>query len=160
MKAIGINYALEHVRRFGISGQVATRPIVLWSGAVTPMQIATGYTVLANGGFQVEPYFVSSIESASGDVIEAPQPLKVCPACENEESELATLIPPEERAPRVLTEENAWIMYSMLRDVITRGTARKAKALKRKDLAGKTGDNDQRDAWFLVTTAGWSQWHG
>ena len=77
------------------------------------------------------------------------QPLKVCPNCENEESELATLIPPEERAPRVLTEENAWIMYSMLRDVITRGTAQKAKALKRKDLAGKTGTtNDQRDAWF------------
>ena len=124
------------------------------------MQIATGYTVLANGGFQVGPYFVSSIESAAGDVIEAPQPLKVCPNCENEESELATLIPPEERAPRVLTEENAWIMYSMLRDVITRGTAQKAKALKRKDLAGKTGTtNDQRDAWFsgynggLVATA-------
>lgn len=162
MKAIGINYALDHVRRFGIDVDKLPRDLSLslGSGAVTPMQIATGYTVLANGGFQVDPYFVSTIESAAGEVIEAPQPLKVCRECENEESELATQIPIAERAPRVLTEENAWIMYSMLRDVITRGTARKAKALKRQDLAGKTGTtNDQRDAWFsgynggLVATA-------
>ena len=63
-------------------------------------------------------------------------------------------------APRVLTPENAWLMQSMMRDVIMRGTGRRARVLKRGDLAGKTGTtNDQHDAWFsgfnpdLVATA-------
>jgi penicillin-binding protein 1A len=159
LQAIGIDYAMEHLRRFGVDVDKLPRDLSLslGSGAITPLELATGYTVLANGGFKVTPHFIARIESAGGDVIEEATPLRACAQCEAEHlaagGDPAT--PPEGVAPRALAAENAWIMYSMMRDVITRGTGRKALALKRKDLAGKTGTtNDQRDAWFSGFNAG------
>jgi penicillin-binding protein 1A len=120
--------------------------------------MARGYAVLANGGYLVEPYFIHRVEQ-DGQVVYESTPATVCEACEQtgkapEPDSLDAIpvagedagLPP---APRVLPADNRFIMYSMMQDVITRGTARRARVLGRSDLAGKTGTtNDQRDAWF------------
>ena len=140
LRAIGIDTALEHVQRFGIDASKLPRDLSLslGSGGVKPLDIATGYAVLANGGYQVHPYLIDRIEDADGKLIYRATPRRVCDACD-----------PSEQAERTLTPENAWLMYSMMRDVVQAGTAVKAKVLKRDELAGKTGTtNDQRDAWF------------
>jgi penicillin-binding protein 1A len=126
------------------------------------MQLAQGYSVFANGGYQVKPYFIERIESAEGEVIYRPNIQRVCDLkCQRLASELAE----HEReledlgidftavgnnyAPRIIDEANIYQISSMLRDVVQRGTGRKARVLGRKDIAGKTGTtNEQRDAWF------------
>lgn len=140
LRAVGIDKALEHVQRFGIDASKLPRDLSLslGSGGVKPLDIATGYAVLANGGYQVHPYLIDRIEDAQGKLIYRASPRRVCDACD-----------PSEQAERTLTAENAWLMYSMMRDVVQAGTAVKAKKLKRSELAGKTGTtNEQRDAWF------------
>jgi penicillin-binding protein 1A len=166
LRNIGIEYALEHVQRFGIKASKLPRDLSLslGSGAVTPLEIATGYSVLANGGFEVTPFVIQRIEDKEGNALYEANPKQVCAPCapveSSEGSENLAVSEDTNLAPRTLSAENAWLMYSMMRDVITAGTARKALKLKRKDLAGKTGTtNDQRDAWFsgfnqnLVATA-------
>ena len=163
---------------------------------MTPLEVATGYGVLANGGYAVEPYYIDRVLDGDDTLIFAADPLVVCRDCDDEEAaavsastdpaaghggvtgqalsaeagadtsadtgtETRTGAPgAERRAPRVLEARNAWLMYSLMRDVIQRGTGRKARVLERDDLAGKTGTtNDQYDAWFsgfspdLVATA-------
>ena len=177
LRAIGINYAIEYLKRFGLDVDRIPHDLslALGSGSVTPMEMATGYAVLANGGFRVEPYFVDRIEDADGALWYHADPLTVCSACRAEEPvELDVGRDPgldpvvladdglddSRFAPQVLSPQNAWLMNSMMRDVIKRGTGRRALTLGRADLAGKTGTtNDQQDAWFsgfnpgLVTTA-------
>jgi len=115
--------------------------------------------VLANGGFLIEPWFIQRIEK-NGEVLFEADPLVV--GCD-QDTEEETRQPGEavscRAAPRTLSEENRYIMYSMMQDVISRGTGVRARVLKRNDLAGKTGTtNEQRDAWFtgynqhIVTT--------
>jgi penicillin-binding protein 1A len=116
--------------------------------------MARGYAVLANGGFLVEPYFVQRIEEDGQGVIFEATPRRACPDCDDlpvieDVDQLETQLPADGPAPRVLSPENRYLMYSMMQDVITAGTATKARALGRQDLAGKTGTtNEQRDAWF------------
>jgi penicillin-binding protein 1A len=163
LRAIGIKYALDFVERYGFKRQElpANLSLALGSGEVTPLELVRGYAVLANGGFKVEPYFVDRIESSDGAEIFKAQPLTVCHECEkapldveNEPDDIEALKDIEQNpmanvAPRVVSAENVWIMNSILQDVIKRGTATRARDLKRKDLAGKTGTtNDQKDAWF------------
>ena len=173
LRAIGVDYTLTYVGRFGFEPNTlpANLSLALGSGEVTPLELATGYAVLANGGYKVEPWFVQRIESASGDELFRAEPLTVCRVCERTELDadgepldLTALqdmqeLPPARPAPRVIDAENAWIMTSMLQDVIKAGTGARARALGRHDLAGKTGTtNDQKDAWFsgfnarMVTT--------
>ncbi len=173
LRAIGTDYAREYVSRFGFRPDELPRNLsmALGSGEVTPMQVVSGYAVFANGGYRVEPWFVQRVEDESGAVVFEAHPPTVCRVCEKitlddegEPTDLQTLIgmrelPPEVSAPRVVDAENAWIMNSILQDVIKFGTGRKARSLGRNDLAGKTGTtNDQKDAWFsgfngrLVTT--------
>ena len=192
LRSIGLKHAMSHLERFSINTKKLPRDlsISLGSGVVRPIDIATGYSVLANGGFQVKPYVVQRIEDNDGNVLYEARPRRVCRDCADvhnlfaradAENKAAAAMnagtgaaidaggPPlaplpsvveSEYAPRVLPAENAWIMSSMLRDVVRAGTAVRAKVLKRNDLAGKTGTtNDQRDAWFagfsptLVATA-------
>ncbi|MEQ8233986.1 MAG: penicillin-binding protein 1A [Gammaproteobacteria bacterium] len=163
LRAIGIDFALDHVSRFGFDPDALPHnlSLALGSGEVTPLQLVGGYAVLANGGYRVEPHFIARIEDAEGNVLFAARPATVCRVCEQvaldadgEPSDLSALLempalPPEVSAPRVIAAENAWIMTSMLQDVIRRGTGQRARALGRGDLAGKTGTtNDQKDAWF------------
>ena len=188
LRDIGIDFALDHIARFGLDVEQLPHSLslALGSGVLTPLEVAAGYAVLANGGYGVEPYFIERLLDRDDTLLFTADPLVVCRDCEEDEAPTASApgAPPdaagtdsglraesvtiagaepsrsERRAPRVIDARNAWLMYSLMRDVIRRGTARKARVLERDDLAGKTGTtNDLRDAWFsgfnpdLVATA-------
>ena len=143
LRSMGIAHALEHARRFGFDPEQLPHglSLALGSGEVTPLQMARAYAVLANGGYLVEPYFIQRIEQ-DGEVVHEADPLLAADQCPDTHPDCRL-------APRTLNEENRYIMYSMMQDVITRGTGWRARELGRKDLAGKTGTtNEQRDAWF------------
>ncbi|OOZ37846.1 penicillin-binding protein 1A [Solemya velesiana gill symbiont] len=160
LRNMGVKFALEHAKRFGFNTDELPHnlSLALGSGAVTPLQMATAYAVLANGGYRVEPHFITHIEDSDHQEVFKTSPLTVCDTCQQPETTETPSSPDapdaadEEQlpvAPRVISPENHFLMNSMMRDVITRGTARKARSLGRKDLAGKTGTtNEQRDAWF------------
>ncbi len=173
LRAMGISYAINYVSRFGFDKARLPRDLslALGSGAVTPLEIVTGYAVFANDGFRVKSWFIERIEDPDGEVLYQAAPATVCRYCEITDAErtaaqMAFVGPPRRDeqvpvniAPRVATAQNVYLMRSMMRDVIQRGTARRARVLQRSDLAGKTGTtNDQHDAWFsgfssdLVTT--------
>ena len=163
LRAIGAGYAADYAERFGFTATQLPKDLTLALGSatVTPMQMAKAYVVLANGGYLVKPYFIQSIYDAAGEVVFTADPAIACPQCPATLDAINT--PGAEElnlAQQVLTPQNVWLMTSMMRDVIQRGTGRKARVLGRTDLAGKTGTtNDQKDAWFsgfnhaLVTTA-------
>ncbi len=173
MRSIGIPYALEYVSRFGFDTNSLPHDLslALGSGAITPLQLSAGYAVLANGGYSVTPYLIQQIIDGNDEVIFEANPATVCRRdCMIPADEIDALIldetnngslPPLNIAKRVVSEENTYLMTSMLRDVIKRGTGRRALQLKRSDLAGKTGTtNDQQDAWFSgynadVATIAW-----
>ena len=167
LKDIGRRHAMQHVSKFGFDPKKLPYDLTLalGSGAVSPLELATGYAVFANSGYYIEPYMIERIEDVKGEVLFRSSPLMVCEedcqalqqqleleAIEIDEvdSEIATETTVVMRsAQRVLSEENAYQMVSMMQDVIRRGTARKAREIGRGDLAGKTGTtNDQHDAWF------------
>ena len=135
LKSIGTQYAQDYATRFGFDADKHPPylTMALGAGSVTPWQQLTGYAVFANGGYKVEPYIVKEILDDRGNVLAAAQP-----AVAGDES------------LRAIDGRNAWLMDSMMHDVVRRGTAtRAAQALKRTDLAGKTGTtNDYVDAWF------------
>jgi penicillin-binding protein 1A len=135
LQSIGTKYAQDYVTRFGFDADKNPPylTLALGAGAVTPWQHLAAYSVFANGGYKIEPYIVKQITDASGTVLAAAQPVKAG----NEDL-------------RVIDALNAFIMDSMMKDVVRRGTATRAAAvLKRNDIAGKTGTtNDYVDAWF------------
>ncbi|WP_229491587.1 penicillin-binding protein 1A [Massilia sp. HP4] len=135
LRALDVDYAREHLARFGFNAARQPRNLTLGlgTGAVTPLQMAGAYAVLANGGYRVEPWLIARIEDGDGKVLHeqlAPQP--------------------RQEAARVLDERNAFIVDSMLRDVTRVGTATAAsRQLQRQDLAGKTGTTSNAvDGWF------------
>ena len=167
LRSMGIEHALAHIERFGFDADQLpdNLSLALGSGAVTPLQMASGYAVLANGGFRVEPYLVERIDNADNETVYQADPLWVCETCPesafvsetptkavatDQSTQLETPSSETTRiAPRVISPQNHYLMNSMMRDVITQGTATKARVLGRNDLAGKTGTtNEQRDAWF------------
>ncbi len=161
LRSMGIKHALEHAKRFGFYPDKLPHALslALGSGEVTPWQMARAYAVLANGGYLIEPYYIERIEK-NGEIIYEADPLVVGCETPSEEVQPQTDEPSSCRpAQRSLPEDNRYIMYSMMQDVINRGTAVRARSLGRTDLAGKTGTtNEQRDAWFtgfnqhIVTT--------
>lgn len=163
LRAIGAGYAADYAERFGFKATELPKDLTLALGSatVTPMQMAKAYAVLANGGYLIEPYFINTVYDANGNEIFSANPAIACPQCPPAMESINTQTEqPFNLAPQVLTPQNVWLMTSMMRDVIQRGTGRKARVLGRTDLAGKTGTtNDQKDAWFsgfnhaLVTTA-------
>ncbi|SNR61788.1 penicillin-binding protein 1A [Methylobacillus rhizosphaerae] len=134
LEGIGVNYAQDYITRFGFSPKdhPPYLAMALGSGSVTAWQMAGAYAVFANGGYRVKPYIIDKVVDPRGKVVEQSKPLLA-----------------GQGAPRVIDGRNAFIMNSMLRDVVRIGTASKARALGRSDLAGKTGTtNNQIDAWF------------
>ncbi len=163
LREVGTRYAMEHLARFGFDAGRLPRnlSLALGSGSVTPYEMARGYSVFANGGYYVEPYVIERIEDIRGQVLFRSRPMTVCEEdCLDLQQQMRTgeqeilgseglSAPGIHMAQQVLSGDNAYQMVSMMRDVIQRGTARKARQLGRTDLAGKTGTtNDQRDAWF------------
>ena len=175
LRRVGVAAAVEHLQRFGFRASELPRnlSLALGSASVTPLELARGYAVFANGGFRVAPWFIQSIAGDGGELLFEAQPARACPeGCavpaavqddvgggSSEDAGAAPAAVPQ--APRALPATNAYLMSTMLRDVISRGTGRRALALGRSDLAGKTGTtNDQRDAWFsgfnhAVATSVW-----
>ena len=223
LRDVGIDFALDHVARFGIDVERLPRglSLALGSGTLTPLEVASGYSVIANGGYAVEPYFIERVLDREGVERFKAEPLVACRDCGEETAAVPAPAPapatdgeelkvaggslasgdpggsgepggsvasggagghgaagrpgsgesgdvaatggaaaPPRTAPRAIDARNAWLTYSLMRDVIRLGTGRKALVLERDDLAGKTGTtNDQRDAWFsgfspdLVATA-------
>lgn len=173
LQSIGIDYTIDYISRFGFQPQDLPRnlSLALGTATLTPMEIATGWTVFANGGYKIEPYLIERVEDREGQQVFAANPTRV-PDAPNAATVSTGEVEPAEAdtAPRIaeqiIDERTAYIMTSMLQDVITRGTGRRALALGRHDLAGKTGTtNDSIDSWFsgynadLVTTvwAGFDQ---
>ena len=197
LRGTGLGPAMRHISQFGF-GPEAMPPnltLALGTGQVTPLDMARGFAVFANGGWRITPYFVEKIADAAGTAVFEAAPPLACPQCTYSQaaSEPATLdaasgttadpaspaaatgvtaapepaapaagadgavaggpdpeVPAERRAPRAISAANAYVMTDIMTDVIQRGTAQRAKALGRHDLAGKTGTtSDRRDAWFV-----------
>ena len=204
LQELGIPRAVRYAERFNFEPRSLPKnlSLALGSGDMTPLQLATGYTAFANGGYAITPRFIDKIVDGAGEVVYQSAVVQYCEtneecielekqnggvgsiedvavvntepdddviepivaaASDDEALEKAPGIPQPPLvivAPRVLEERNAYIMRSIMREVITRGTARRARDLGRSDLAGKTGTtNDLYDAWFtgfnsqLVATA-------
>ena len=130
LRGMTVPFAIEYIRRFGfnIHKMPHTLSLALGSGVVTPMQLALGYSVFANGGYRVRPYYIARITNQDDELIyQAASPMP----------------------QQVLTPQNAYLMTQVMHDVIQHGTGRAAKVLGRADLSGKTGTtNDKVDAWF------------
>jgi penicillin-binding protein 1A len=131
---IGAKYGQEYATRFGFEADKNPPylTLALGAGATTPLQMAGAYSVFANGGYRVSPYLISRVTDSNGKILSQATPDK------------AGL-----EANRVIDARNAYLVDSMLKDVVKYGTATKALSLKRGDIAGKTGTtNDSIDAWF------------
>ncbi|HAU0216090.1 TPA: penicillin-binding protein 1A [Legionella pneumophila] len=142
---IGIDYTINFLTRFGFNKKSLPRALSLALGSlsISPMDLTTAYAVFANGGYKVEPYLIDHITDADGKILLQAKPSVVCDPCDKDKVDASTL------APRVISEDIAFLMNTALRDVIQHGTGRAARVLNRQDIAGKTGTtNDQVDAWF------------
>lgn len=142
---IGIDYTIDFLTRFGFNKKSLPRALSLALGSlsISPMDLTTAYAVFANGGYKVEPYLIDHITDADGKILLQAKPSVVCDPCDKDKVDTSTL------APRVISEDIAFLMNTALRDVIQHGTGRAARVLNRQDIAGKTGTtNDQVDAWF------------
>jgi penicillin-binding protein 1A len=190
LKEIGVDNAINYVSRFGFDPRTMPHDLTLALGTldVTPLEMADGYAVFANGGYRVQPYFIDRIEDAAGQVVWRAAPRMVCRQCDagagaappagaaavKVANTAANTFPggdprqapaagetadsthgepgalaPEQVAPRVITAQNAYLMADMMSDVIRHGTGRRALALGREDIAGKTGTtNKAMDTWF------------
>ncbi|MCX7188267.1 MAG: penicillin-binding protein 1A [Proteobacteria bacterium] len=134
LRTITPQYAQDYITKFGFDA--AKHPpyltMALGAGSVTPMQMLTGYSVFANGGSRVDPYFIERIEDDKSKPLYQAEPVVA-----------------GESAQQILDVRNAYTMVSLMQDVVRRGTAVRAMQLGRHDLAGKTGTtNDSMDAWF------------
>jgi penicillin-binding protein 1A len=155
LQAIGMSPAMQYAERFGFERSTLPRNLTLALGtnSATPLQVAAGYAVFANGGLRIQPWFIERIEDPKGLVVFQAAPRRAScatgDAAEGADEASGCRLPDDQRAPRAISAANAWLMTDMMREVITRGTGRRALALGRSDLAGKTGTtNEARDTWF------------
>ncbi|MGA0587040.1 penicillin-binding protein 1A [Dyella sp. KRB-257] len=202
LDAIGVRYAREYATRFGFSLDALppNLSMALGTASVSPMGMARGYAVFANGGYLVKPYFIREIDDRDGKPVYLANPARACRSCQERLLETSPPGPPPAEsataastaadpaasgsaavvgdailpsdthdnaqappvlAPHVIGIRNDYLVTSLMKDVILRGTGAAARALGREDLAGKTGStNDHRDAWFVgfngdLSTAVW-----
>ena len=176
----GIGNAVRHIAKFGFGDAALPRngSLALGGGSASPLDMAQGYAVFANGGYLVKPYVIDSIFGPEGETLYRADPAVVCEPCQIDPDKARSNQSPADEdllerisdlgadyrpdaaaapelfaavnaAPRVISAQNAFLIQDLMRDVIRRGTGRRALVLGRRDLSGKTGtSNDQRDAWF------------
>ncbi len=140
LQVITPQYAQDYITRFGFEAKLHPPylTMALGAGSTSPMQMAGAYSVFANGGFRIKPYFIAKITDDKGALLFEATPQRATA------EEGATNV-----AERVIDPRNAFLMTSLMRDVVRYGTAARAMSLGRNDLAGKTGTtNDHFDAWF------------
>nr|WP_286946905.1 penicillin-binding protein 1A [Pseudomonas sp. UBA6718] len=159
LQTIGIDYALDYISAFGFNKQELPRnlSLALGTAGLTPLEIAGGWSVFANGGRKIQPYLIQRIDSRDGKTLFTANPPRTPERLQLVEEQNASLLLEEPNAEvvkpvaaeQIIDERTAYIMTSMLQDVIKRGTGRRALALGRGDLAGKTGTtNESKDSWF------------
>jgi penicillin-binding protein 1A len=201
LDAIGVDFASRYITQFGFS-QESLPPnlsMALGTSSLTPLSIARGYAVFANGGYRIDPWFIDRVLDRNDVVLSQATPARACRGCPGRSAgeagasavvdgfdfgaapapapapaqaaapapaQVPAPIPgpdaaPPVLAPRAIDERTAFMISSMLKDVVLRGTATAAKTLERADVGGKTGStNDYRDAWFAgfggdLVTAVW-----
>ena len=176
LRDLGINTTLSYLKQLKLptENMPSNLSLSLGSGLLTPMELARGFAVIANGGYDVQPYLIERIEEWDGTVVyEAPKTILCDENCDASQTQVADAEqstseqPPEIEGmtlpasaaeenttkPRIMQrladERSIYIMHSMMQDVVRRGTGRRALALNRSDIAGKTGTtNEQKDTWF------------
>ena len=172
LREVGLEETRQYLTRFGfnIDELPHSETIALGAGSLTPMQVAQGYSVFANGGYYVEPFYISKIEGPYGDLEFEAQPKTICKqdcaapviAAENEFQEQDVDVNAVESpyAPQVISEQTAFLVREMMYSNIWgggdwragsgwNGTGWRARTLKRRDIGGKTGTtNDSKDAWY------------
>ncbi len=174
MHALGPAYATQYIQRFGFPESALPRnlSLALGTASVSPLEMARGYAVFANGGFLVEPYYLQRIIGPEGAVVFEAEPRYVCAECAEPQVDATaaadlldapirvqptdesrwgglTYLDEDRLAPTAISPQNSYLMTDMMKDVVKRGTAVRARQLNRSDIAGKTGTtNDRRDAWF------------
>lgn len=178
LRAVGIDNVRQYMRQFGFELEDLPRDesLSLGTASITPIEIANGFSVFANGGYTVQPHFIERIEGQFGEYVWQANPSTACPECELGEGLTAQLNPTIENVPqpneqsnsqlppqaqRVISEQNAFLVSEMMRTAVTgsgssrnktywQGTGWRANTLlRRKDMSGKTGTtNDARDTWF------------
>ncbi len=169
LSEIGLDYALDYTSKFSLPREELPKgfSLALGTASLTPLEITRGYAVFANGGYRIEPWLIERIESRDGELLFSANPARV----PQKQTAVASSQPADPAAApadaeQVLDPRTAYMVTSMLQDVVRKGTAQRARALKREDIAGKTGTtNDQKDSWFsgyngdVVTTvwAGFDQ---
>lgn len=139
---MGLPYTVNHLANFGfVRSQLPPGlSLALGTAMVTPLQMAQGFSVFANGGYKVAPYLVDTIRNSNNQLIYQAKPLVACATqCSSNQA----------KAQRAISPQNAFLVTSALRDVVQKGTGKAVMDLDRRDLAGKTGTTqNQVDAWF------------
>jgi len=174
LREVGLDETRQYLTRFGFDIDQVPRSetIALGAGSLTPMKMAQGYSVFANGGYYVEPHYISKVEGPFGDVEFEATPKSICRQdCEQAATETVTnefqeqdVEPQDDQtpqyAPQVISEQTAFLVREMMYSNIWgggnwrdgtgwNGTGWRAQALKRRDVGGKTGTtNDSKDAWY------------
>ncbi len=157
LRSIGIKTGREYAHQFGFPLERLPNNLSLSLGtaAITPLELVTGYAAFANGGYKVTPYVLRRVESINEGVLFEASPHTLCDDClyiaptEDVPVDNTLTVTRNPVAPRIMDPQTAYLIHNVMQDVIQRGTGRRAKALGRNDLAGKTGTtNDQKDAWF------------
>ncbi len=168
LRAVGINTAVEHLENFGFDPERLPKSLSLSLGSttITPIELASGYSVFSNNGKRALPYFIEKIEDGDGNPVTlADLKAAQCGAeqdCEAPETDTESENPDtlntknvitgfasEAPPTQVISPQNAFLTTSIMKQVILSGTGRRALKIGRQDLAGKTGTtNNYRDAWF------------
>ncbi|WP_180988558.1 penicillin-binding protein 1A [Pseudomonas sp. BNK-6] len=168
LQSMGVDHTIDYISKFGFNKQDLPRnlSLALGTATLTPMEIATGWSTFANGGYKITPYIIDKIESRNGEMLFSANPPSVptgdttssgIAAPEHSftvntvagESPIQAPVQTPAVAERIIDGRTTYILNSMLQDVIKLGTGRRALSLGRTDLAGKTGTtNESKDAWF------------
>jgi penicillin-binding protein 1A len=160
LQDLGIDSTLSYIERFGFERKdlPPNLSLALGTASLTPMEIAEGWSTFANGGYKIEPYLIEHIADRNGKQLFSANPAQT-PAGIEQQAQQSSSVPLTEGdqplpaepvlAEQIIDGRTAYIMTSMLQDVIKRGTGRRAMAMGRDDLSGKTGTtNESKDSWF------------
>ena len=148
LQDVGIPATINFVQRFGFDAEQLpkTLSLALGTGLTSPMGVATGYSVFANGGYLITPYYIDHIIGEDQQIVFQANPAQACAPCitNPQAAQSQTQI-----APQAIDPQNAYLITQALQDAIVHGTGQAAKTLQRPDIAGKTGTtNNKIDAWF------------
>lgn len=166
LMGMGLQTTRDYVAGLGIpKTDLPNGPsMALGSGTLTPMTVNTTHAAFINGGYRPKPRILETVMDDQGRVVLEPVAMRICPDCPEasvagvigdwvDPDFVGPIVPP--KAPAIMSPQTAWLINSVMKDVVSSGTGRRALAIGRDDLAGKTGtSNDYRDTWFAGSGGG------